>query len=440
MRIGLHGRRRRLDLGRINGERFAVMAGVGFDARMIRDADRGLKDRVGRLAYIATGAKNLRGRRVRMRIDVDGDAWFDGDASCVLFANVGTILGGIEAFEHARPDDGRLEVGVVTAEGAIQWIRALGRTALGDAEKSPFVQITSGKKIDVRLSRPSPYELDGGDRADDEAPEGPGRAGCRDRLRRGEGGVSTATAVPETWELTGDDARETLLHTGRRKLVRDAFLRLRAADGFSHARSLAFALALVLVQAIIALVGLAAALGKGGASDVIVRSLEAAAPGPAGDLLTSAVSQAHEAGASNRYLALSLGLLGAIVTGTTLMGQFERALNRLYGIEAGPAVDREVRPRIRARDHGRCSRRPRVRVPRVRSRRRRRPRGQPDRGHLGGRAVAARAAAHDGRDGVAVPVVTAAASAAMVVARVRCDDLRAALVCGHARRWAGSSG
>ena len=38
-------------------------------------------------------------------------------------------------------------------------------------------------------------------------------------------------------------------------------MRLRVADGFSHARSLAFVTSLVLVQAIIALVGLAAALG-----------------------------------------------------------------------------------------------------------------------------------------------------------------------------------
>ena len=37
--IGLHGARRRLDVGVMNGERFAVMAGAGFDARMIRDAD-----------------------------------------------------------------------------------------------------------------------------------------------------------------------------------------------------------------------------------------------------------------------------------------------------------------------------------------------------------------------------------------------------------------
>jgi uncharacterized BrkB/YihY/UPF0761 family membrane protein len=58
--------------------------------------------------------------------------------------------------------------------------------------------------------------------------------------------MSTATLVPETWELTGDDARRTLRGWGRRKLLRDAFARLRVADGFSHARSLAYAASLVL--------------------------------------------------------------------------------------------------------------------------------------------------------------------------------------------------
>jgi diacylglycerol kinase (ATP) len=164
VRVGLHGRRRRIDLGRVNGERFAVMAGTGFDARMIRDADRGLKERVGRLAYIVTGAKNLRGARMRMTVRVDGMKWFDGDASCLLVGNVGKILGGIEAFEEAVPDDGRLELGVVTAEGLVQWTRTLGRTALGRAEKSPFVRTTNAKKIDVAMSKATPYELDGGDR------------------------------------------------------------------------------------------------------------------------------------------------------------------------------------------------------------------------------------------------------------------------------------
>jgi YihY family inner membrane protein len=145
--------------------------------------------------------------------------------------------------------------------------------------------------------------------------------------------VSTATPVPETWHLTGDDARDTLLSTGRRHLLRDAYTRLRAADGFSHARSLAYCVSLVLVQAIIAIVGLGVALGKTGASDVIVRSLKAAAPGPANEFLTTAVVQAHAAGATHRYGGLVFGLVGSLITGTTLMGQFERALNRLYGIE-----------------------------------------------------------------------------------------------------------
>ena len=61
--VALHGARRTIDVGRVNGERFAVMAGTGLDALMIRDADRALKDRFGRAAYVWTGAKHLRLRR-----------------------------------------------------------------------------------------------------------------------------------------------------------------------------------------------------------------------------------------------------------------------------------------------------------------------------------------------------------------------------------------
>ena len=77
--------------------------------------------------------------------------------------------------------------------------------------------------------------------------------------------MSTANKVPETWRLTGDDAKETLARVGRGALMRDAFLRLRWADGFSHARSMAYATTLIFVQGVIALVGLASVLGAGGA-------------------------------------------------------------------------------------------------------------------------------------------------------------------------------
>ena len=145
--------------------------------------------------------------------------------------------------------------------------------------------------------------------------------------------MSTATRVPETWELSGDDARKTLLETGRLQLLKDAFVRLRAADGFSHSRSLAFVTSLVLVQGLIALVGFATAFGGQGFSREIVAAIQSAVPGPAGALLTDAVAQARGVGADHRFAALILGLLGTLVTGTTAMGQIERGFNRIYGIE-----------------------------------------------------------------------------------------------------------
>mgnify|MGYP003529359736 CR=1 FL=1 len=85
--------------------------------------------------------------------------------------------------------------------------------------------------------------------------------------------MSSANAVPETRDLTGSDVKETLRHTGSMRLLRDAFERLRASDGFSHARSMAFATSLILVQAVIALLGLASVLGAGRVSDAIVGML-----------------------------------------------------------------------------------------------------------------------------------------------------------------------
>jgi YegS/Rv2252/BmrU family lipid kinase len=162
--IGLRGERRKLDVGRFNGERFAVMAGAGFDAAMIGQADGTLKDRFGRAAYVWTGSQKLRVKPFKAKIEVDGAPWYAGAASCILFGNVGRLFGGVEVFHDARPDDGRLELGVVNADGVTDWMRAIARTAVGQSERSPLVQATTAKKIKVKLNRKVLYEVDGGDR------------------------------------------------------------------------------------------------------------------------------------------------------------------------------------------------------------------------------------------------------------------------------------
>ena len=162
--IGLLGERRKLDVGRFNGEKFAVMAGAGFDASMIQQADGSLKERLGRVAYVWTGSQQLRAKPFKAKIEVDGAPWYTGAASCILVGNVGRLFGGVEVFADARPDDGRLELGVVNADGVTDWVRTLARTAAGQAERSPLVQATSAKRIKVKLNRKVLYEIDGGDR------------------------------------------------------------------------------------------------------------------------------------------------------------------------------------------------------------------------------------------------------------------------------------
>jgi diacylglycerol kinase (ATP) len=164
VQIGLHGDRRRLDTGSVNGERFTVMAGAGFDARMIAEADGSAKGRLGRAAYLYTGIKNLGAPRVKATVKIDGKRFFQGKVSCVLAANVGKVLGGVEAFPDAQPDDGRLDFGVVTARNPVQWARAFGRLALGHADESPFVHVRQGKKFKIRFGQKVRYELDGGAR------------------------------------------------------------------------------------------------------------------------------------------------------------------------------------------------------------------------------------------------------------------------------------
>jgi YihY family inner membrane protein len=145
--------------------------------------------------------------------------------------------------------------------------------------------------------------------------------------------MSTATLVPETRGLSGEDAWTMLRRTGRRRLLEDAFMRMRVADGFSHARSLAFMTALVAVQGVIAIVGLASAVNVHGVTDIVVSTIHRAVPGPVGRVLTEAVAQAHTTAVEHRYSALVIGLVGSLVTATTAMGQLERGLNRIYGVE-----------------------------------------------------------------------------------------------------------
>lgn len=147
--------------------------------------------------------------------------------------------------------------------------------------------------------------------------------------------MTTAASVPRTHgELEGDEAIDTLRRLGRRRLVLDAAVRFRAADGFSHSRALAFQITLTLLPALIAVVGLAEALGQETFRRVVQETIDALAPGAAGEILTDALRQGSTSAAQESgETALVAGFLAAVVAGTAAMAQVERGANRIYGVE-----------------------------------------------------------------------------------------------------------
>src|SRR5687767_7805283 len=138
--------------------------------------------------------------------------------------------------------------------------------------------------------------------------------------------MTTAAPVPVTRheDLEHDEALETLRRTGRRRLVLDSIARFRAADGFSHSRALAFQTTLTLLPAMIALVGLAAALGIESLTRVVRETIEQVAPGTIGDVFTEALRQGRSAAREESgETALAGGAIAAAIAGTTALAQVE---------------------------------------------------------------------------------------------------------------------
>jgi uncharacterized BrkB/YihY/UPF0761 family membrane protein len=150
--------------------------------------------------------------------------------------------------------------------------------------------------------------------------------------------MSSARRVPETRllggeELSADHAWRALRRYGGWRLLRDALVRFRAGDGFSHARALGLQLCLGAVPLLIALNGLASKLGGlRRAGRVVADTVLALTPGASESLVRQLLAHEERVRDSGQ-VALSLGLLTAVVALITAVGQVERGANRIYGVD-----------------------------------------------------------------------------------------------------------
>jgi YegS/Rv2252/BmrU family lipid kinase len=156
------GVRRTIDTGRCNDLTFNVMAGSGFDAAMIDDADE-QKERLGMLSYLRASAKAAHDRKpFPMAVEIDGEPVFDGEASCILVGNIGTLKGGLEAFPDATPDDGVLDVAVLSAAGVRDWANLLFSAVRHRQHLNGHAQLWTARQVTVKTKAKHRFELDGG--------------------------------------------------------------------------------------------------------------------------------------------------------------------------------------------------------------------------------------------------------------------------------------
>jgi YegS/Rv2252/BmrU family lipid kinase len=159
--VALTGRGRRLDTCRANGSLFLTMAGLGLDAKMLAGASEPVKKRFGWGAYVVAALRHLRDRPMRVRLRTDTGPPVRRRASGVIVGNVGALQGGVPLLPDAQPDDGLLDVVVLTARSWGSWLAVVLHVLLRRSEATDRVLRRTFAELRIDLDRPHLWELDG---------------------------------------------------------------------------------------------------------------------------------------------------------------------------------------------------------------------------------------------------------------------------------------
>jgi YegS/Rv2252/BmrU family lipid kinase len=111
---------------------FAVMAGIGLDAKIMLNTDADRKRRLGWIAYVESGFKSMPLKYQRLSIQVDGREMRKVKVLTLLVGNVGLLPGRISMMPDAALDDGRLDVAVIGPRRFIDWIDFWTRVTIGN--------------------------------------------------------------------------------------------------------------------------------------------------------------------------------------------------------------------------------------------------------------------------------------------------------------------
>jgi diacylglycerol kinase family enzyme len=153
---------RPFDAVTVNGRISLLTAGAGYDSAVMGTADAELKRKLGVLAYVYAGLKQLgaTGETV-FELELDGAKSQRVSGNCLLLANIGKLFGEFDLFPDARPDDGRVDIAVLTLGDLNDLISLSGHVLQGKVVAHPRSRFFSAARVTARFGKPLPTEVDG---------------------------------------------------------------------------------------------------------------------------------------------------------------------------------------------------------------------------------------------------------------------------------------
>ncbi len=157
---------RAIDLGRIttaSGSRvFAVAAGAGFDAELMRRTEARHKRAFGMVAYVVKAMDLARAiTRASVRIEC-GDFVHEGRAALVLIANCGELIPGLLPIHpDIRPDDGVFDVAILDADSFPGAARLVWFLLLRRPHYVPGITRLRADRVTLTADPPFPAQADG---------------------------------------------------------------------------------------------------------------------------------------------------------------------------------------------------------------------------------------------------------------------------------------
>ena len=153
------GEARWVSVGAINGHKFLLMAGVGFDAQVVATVSSTLKRSIGKGAYVLASLRQMiRGDFPRFKVLIDGVPY---DAASVVIANAHYYGGKFVCAPEARLDSPDLQVCLFERGNRI-YVAVYGLALmLGFLPKAPGYRILPATRIEILQPAGAEFQCDG---------------------------------------------------------------------------------------------------------------------------------------------------------------------------------------------------------------------------------------------------------------------------------------